>query len=60
MQECPHCNGTGVCQDEFHEDYNLRDQALTFIGFKCERCGGGSGDPGACPHCNGSGETDDD
>lgn len=60
MSECSHCNGTRVCQDSYHEDYNLRDQALTFMGCKCDTCGGGSGDPRDCPYCKGSGESDDD
>lgn len=63
MSECPHCNGSGECQDEYHESALGSGGIVTdfVLGSDCPSgCDGNSYEAGDCPHCGGSGDIDDD
>lgn len=57
---CPHCNGEGLCQDDFHEDtFRAAGKELVESDEECPSgCGGTSYYPNACPRCNGAGSID--
>jgi hypothetical protein len=56
--ECGACNGSGQCQNDFHNFYNA--VATVMIGSgDCPACGEESSQPGNCSVCGGSGEQDD-
>ena len=53
---CPHCDGTGICQDDYHSGGPGLVMDLV-IGADCPSgCSGSSIGAGQCPHCNGTGE----
>jgi DnaJ-class molecular chaperone len=55
---CGACNGTGDCQNDFHELVNVWNP---FLGADdvCPACGGKPAEAGNCSVCGGSGEQDD-
>lgn len=60
MSDCPHCKGTGVCQNDYHR--NAANEIVTdfLLGSDCPSgCDGNSLQAGECPHCNGTGKEDD-
>jgi hypothetical protein len=72
MAACPHCDGTGKCQDDFHSGTQLQnpfggedDEGVdrpswldNFIG-SCPSCGVSYTEMRPdCPHCDGTGEVD--
>jgi DnaJ-class molecular chaperone len=59
MRDCKHCDGTGVCKDDYHSSVNAPLDLL--MGSGCSQgCGGGSLGGGPCTHCGGSGKEKDD
>ena len=61
--ECGACDGSGVCQDRFHDTSGpfeaLGAMVVDAIGDTCPACGQGAGDPGKCSVCGGTGWQDD-
>jgi len=60
--ECGACDGTGTCQNEFHDDSGPRIIGVFIqdaIGDTCPACGQSAGHPGKCSVCGGTGEQDD-
>ncbi len=52
---CPHCDGTGLCQDDYHGFIPGLVSDL-FVGADCPSgCTGTAIGAGNCPHCNGTG-----
>lgn len=56
-KDCPHCDGTGKCQNEYHQN-GANEWASDFIlGSDCPAgCDGSSSHAGDCPHCDGTGD----
>jgi len=62
MRDCPHCDGTGECHNDFHTDFAGIDPAAwakLITGTDCPACGEAPGEPGNCSVCGGSGEIED-
>ena len=59
-EECPHCDGEGICQDDYH-DSGINEAGADFVlGSDCPSgCSGSSLGAGKCPHCNGHGTVQD-
>jgi hypothetical protein len=59
MADCPHCDGTGVCQDDYHDNAANEIASDFVLGADCPSgCDGSSISAGYCPHCDGSGSED--
>jgi len=59
---CGACDGSGTCQNEFHNIYDgVADVMMgeTLVGT-CDACGEGASTPGKCSVCGGEGQQDDD
>ena len=55
---CPHCDGTGICQDDYHSGGPEIVMDLV-IGADCPSgCSGSSIGAGQCPHCDGTGKDE--
>lgn len=62
LVECPHCEGKGVCQDDYHQDTFPAAAKEMFGSDKKEcpsGCDGGPYHPGECTHCEGRGSIDE-
>lgn len=61
--ECGACDGSGVCENSFHDGGGLmealRDVVTDAVGDTCPACGGDTGNPGNCSSCGGTGTQDD-
>jgi len=57
--KCRHCDGTGECQDEYHDTGATNWGSDFVLGPDCPSgCDGHSSRAGDCPHCDGTGEDD--
>jgi hypothetical protein len=64
MVTCPHCDGTGTCTHEYHdENFDPIGGITDFVEHlldDCPNCGAEGNPPNDCPHCNGSGEVEEE
>lgn len=62
LVKCPHCDGTGLCQDAYHDD-TFSAAAKELFGSNDDEgpsgCGGGQYHRGVCQHCHGNCSIDD-
>ena len=58
MATCPACGGSGICQNEYHQEIGGHPEEF-ILGGGCPECKGYRDSPGECPNCNGTGEVDD-
>lgn len=64
--DCGACDGTGLCQNDFHELVNainpIADMVSAIDGedYLCPACGQTAADPGNCSSCGGTGQQHDD
>jgi len=62
MSQCGACHGSGECQHEFHDlfDIVINSGAETALGgAECPACGKERYERGNCSVCGGSGEQDE-
>lgn len=58
--QCGSCDGTGQCQNDFHNIYDGMIDTVIGGGGECPACGEPPGVRGNCSVCGGSGRQDDD
>jgi hypothetical protein len=56
---CGACDGSGECQNSFHDSNPIAAFIDDATQIDCPACGEATGDRGNCSVCGGSGEQDD-
>lgn len=61
MGTCGVCDGSGICQNEYHGKSLIGTAALglsrVLVDEECPECGGMTTEPLKCGTCGGTGET---
>jgi hypothetical protein len=57
--ECGACNGSGECQNSFHDQNPIAAFIDDATSIECPACGGDTGSRGNCSVCGGTGIQDD-